>query len=85
MASSGEIISLSNKRGAVMNWDLILGIALLVYSLICFYVAFAKPEWIWKTGKVRLFVKTLGDKGTVILIVVFGFIALVIGLLTLFI
>ena len=66
-----------------MNWDLILGIFLLLYALICLYVAFAKPEWVWKTGKVRWFLKTLGENGTVIMLVVFGIVSLVVGLLIL--
>jgi len=67
-----------------MNWDMTLGIFLLIYSVICLYVAFAKPEWVWKTGKVRWFLKTLGDKGTMIMLVAFGFASLVGGLLLLF-
>ena len=67
-----------------MDWNSIFGYFLLVYGVICFYVAFTKPEWVWKTGKVRWFVKNLGEKGTVILLVVFGSAALIAGLLILF-
>ena len=66
-----------------MDWILALGIFLVVYSVLCFIVAFLKPAWVWKTGKLRGFVELLGETGTVIMLAVIGLITLVGGILIL--
>jgi hypothetical protein len=64
-----------------MDWTIFLGILLILYGAACFYVAFAKPSWAWKTGKFRGFIEILGESGTIILLVVIGVLTLVGGLL----
>lgn len=53
-----------------------LGWFLIIYGVFVLYAAFAKPSWMWNTGKVQGFVKLLKERGTVILFVVFGLAAL---------
>ena len=53
-----------------------LGWFLVIYGALVLYAAFAKPSWIWNTGKVQGFVKLLKERGTVILFVVIGVAAL---------
>lgn len=70
-----------------MLWQLILGLFLLVYGIFVFYIALTKkPDKIWNMGKIQGFVKILGEKGTVIFFIVWGVIALAVGiyLLTLY-
>ncbi|NND84883.1 MAG: hypothetical protein HKN46_07005 [Acidimicrobiia bacterium] len=56
-----------------------LGWFLVVYGVFVLWSAFAKPAWVWNTGKVQGFVKLLKETGTVILFVVFGLAALIGG------
>lgn len=65
--------------GGIMDTGAIIGIALLAYAALCFWVAFAKPAWVWKLGKIEGFVRLLGQTGTVVFIAVFGAAALVAG------
>jgi len=44
------------------------------------YIAIKKPEKIWKMGKIQGFVKTLGEKGTVIFFIVWAAIAFGLGI-----
>lgn len=57
-----------------------IGIALIVYGALTLYVALAKPEPVWRMGKIQGFVQLLSEKGTVILFVVVGLAALAAGL-----
>ena len=66
-----------------MDWIMAIGIFLVVYSVLCFLVAFAKPKWVWETGKLRGFVELIGVTGTVIMLAVIGTVTLVSGLLIL--
>ena len=63
-----------------MDWVTGLGIFLVIYSVLCFIVAFVKPKWVWETGKLRGFVEILGETGTVIMLVVIGIVTLVGGI-----
>lgn len=49
-----------------MNWNPILGLLALAYAVAVVFIAFKKPEAIWKMGKIQGFVKVLGEQGTVI-------------------
>jgi hypothetical protein len=60
------------------------GIVLIVYGVICLYVGFYKPTWLWEAGKIQSFIKLLGEKGTVILLGVVGGLSLVGGILLYF-
>lgn len=59
----------------------IVGIILVLYGLACLYIALAKPQAIWKLGKIQGFIQLLGEKGTVILLVVLGVGTLIGGIL----
>ena len=63
-----------------MDWVTGIGIFLVVYAVLCFIVAFAKPKWVWDTGKLRGFVELIGVKGTVIMLAVIGLICLTGGI-----
>jgi len=66
-----------------MDWIMALGIFLVVYSVLCFLVAFAKSKCVWETGKLRGFVELIGETGTVIMLAVIGIVTLVGGVLIL--
>ena len=59
---------------------LYLGIFLLVYAIVVFWITLAKPAKIWNMGKIQGFIKILGDVGTRIFFAVWGFAALGIGI-----
>jgi len=44
----------------------ILGIFLLIYSVAVILITIKKPKSIWKMKKIQLFIKFLGESGTVI-------------------
>lgn len=50
----------------------LLAIFLILYGLACLYVGLAKPKAIWRLGKFKGFIQLLGEKGTVIMLVVLG-------------
>ncbi len=50
----------------------IVGILLILYGLACFYIGLAKPQAIWKMGKIQGFVQLLGEKGTVAMMLILG-------------
>lgn len=62
----------------------ILGLLLIIYAIIVFFSAVAKPAIVWNSFKVRGFVKVLGEKGTLILFYILGGAALLLGVLLLF-
>ncbi|MEX1308395.1 MAG: hypothetical protein AB1Z19_07700 [Eubacteriales bacterium] len=55
-----------------MNWNPLVGLLALVYGALCLFWGVKKPEKIWEMGKIKMFRKVLGEKGTVILFFVFG-------------
>lgn len=59
----------------------VVGIILVLYGIACFYIALAKPKAVWNLGKIRGFVELLGERGTVILLVVLGLGTLIGGIL----
>ncbi len=56
------------------------GIGLIAYAVFVIAVTVFKPAPIWRMGKIQVFVKLLGERGTVIFFVVFALIAAGIGL-----
>jgi hypothetical protein len=50
----------------------IVGILLVIYGIACLYIGLAKPQAIWKLGKIQGFVQLLGEKGTVFMMLVLG-------------
>jgi len=59
---------------------LYLGIGLIVYAVLVFWITIAKPGKIWNMGKIQGFIKILGDIGTRIFFAVWGLAALGIGI-----
>lgn len=50
----------------------LLGILLVIYAVAVFFIAFKKPEKVWKMAKIQMFVKLMGVGGTVIFFYVFA-------------
>lgn len=63
-----------------MNGLALLGLFLILYSVIVVVLAIKKPKSIWEMGKIKFFIKLLGDKGTVIMFYVIAAVALGFGI-----
>lgn len=63
-----------------MNGLALIGILLIVYAAFLVFVAVKKPEKIWHMAKIRMFIKVMGEQGTVIFFYVFAAICLVGGI-----
>jgi hypothetical protein len=59
---------------------LYLGIFLIVYSILVFWITIKKPAKIWSMGKIKGFTSILGDVGTQIFFAIFGLAALGVGI-----
>ena len=57
----------------------ILGIVLIIYGILCMYIALVKPPFIWNLGKLKVMRKMMGDKGQLIFLLLWGVVAIVIG------
>lgn len=68
-----------------MNWYPLLALLALAYAGLVVFLAVKKPEKLWKMGKIQMFVKVLGERGTEIFFYVWAvlFVALAVWLLTL--
>ena len=62
-----------------MNGLAFLGIIMVIYSAFVVWIAIKKPPKIWGMAKVKLFIKVLGEKGTVIFFYIFALIVAVVG------
>ncbi|HKL11690.1 MAG TPA: hypothetical protein VJ990_09590 [Clostridia bacterium] len=58
----------------------LFGIFLLVYSAAVVLLTVKKPDSIWKMKKIQLFIKYLGESGTVIFFYAWAIMAAAIGL-----
>lgn len=63
-----------------MNGYALLGILCMIYAIAVFFMALKKPEKIWQMAKIRMFVKILGEKGTVIFFYVFAALMIALGI-----
>lgn len=63
-----------------MNGLALIGILLIVYAAFVVYIAVRKPEAIWNMAKIKVFIKIMGEKGTVIFFYIIAVIAVVIGI-----
>ena len=63
-----------------MNGLALLGILLIAYAVLVVWIAVKKPPKIWQMAKIKLFIKALGEKGTVIFFYVFAAVALGFGI-----
>lgn len=57
----------------------VLGIILIIYGILCMYIAFMKPPFIWNLGKLKVMRKMMGEKGLLIFLIVWGVAAIIIG------
>jgi hypothetical protein len=48
-----------------MNGLALLGIVLIFYALAVLAIAIKKPKTIWEMKKIQMFIKYLGEEGTV--------------------
>ncbi len=63
-----------------MNGLALLGLFLILYAILVVVLAVKKPKSIWEMGKIKFFIKLLGDKGTVIMFYVIAAVALGFGI-----
>jgi len=63
-----------------MNGLALLGILLKLYAAAVVLIAIKKPEKIWNMAKIRMFIKILGESGTVIFFYVFAAICFGVGI-----
>ena len=56
-----------------------LGILMVAYAALVVWIAVKKPPKIWGMAKIKLFIKVLGEKGTVIFFYIFALIFAVVG------
>lgn len=50
----------------------LLGLILIVYGAAVIFITVKKPEQVWEMGKIRMFRKILGEKGTEIFFYLFA-------------
>lgn len=50
----------------------LLGLILIAYAVAVVFITLKKPEQIWNMGKIRMFRKILGEKGTDIFFYIFS-------------
>ena len=63
-----------------MDGYALLGILCFIYAIALFFMALKKPEKIWQMAKIRMFVKVMGEKGTVIFFYVFAGLMIALGI-----
>jgi hypothetical protein len=63
-----------------MNGLALLGLFLILYAVVVVVLAIKKPKSIWEMGKIKFFIKLLGDKGTMVLFFVIAAVALGFGI-----
>ncbi len=62
-----------------MNGLALLGLILILYSVVVVVLTVKKPKSIWEMGKIKAFIKVLGERGTVILFYIIAAVALGFG------
>ena len=50
----------------------LIGILLILYAVLVIVLAVKKPKSIWEMGKIKLFRRLLGEKGTVVFFYIFA-------------
>ena len=58
----------------------ILSIFLIIYGIIVLYLTLSKSSIVFKNPKTKMFQKLLGEKGTYVFFLLFGLIALGVGI-----
>lgn len=60
----------------------ILSIILIIYGIVCIFIGFTKMPAVWNMGKLRIMAKMFkGDRNLQIFIIVWGIIALTVGII----
>lgn len=62
-----------------MNGMAFLGILMVAYAALVVWIAVKQPPKIWGMAKIKLFIKVLGEKGTVIFFYIFALLFAVVG------
>lgn len=57
-----------------MNGMALVGLLMVVYAAFVVFIALKKPPKIWNMAKIKVFIKIMGEKGTVIFFIVFAII-----------
>lgn len=55
-------------------------LVLIIYGILCLFIGIMKPPVIWNMGKFKVMEKMMGKNGLRIFVLVWGAIALAIGL-----
>lgn len=63
-----------------MNGLAILGLVLILYAVMVFWIVIKKPDKLWNMSKIELFKKVLGEKGAVIFFYIWGIVFAGIGI-----
>lgn len=63
-----------------MNGFALLGILAFVYAGLVFFITIKKPKVIWDMAKIKGFRKVLGERGTVIFFIIWGLLAIALGI-----
>lgn len=58
-----------------------LSIILIIYGVLCVVIGLLKPPFIWNMKKFEVMEKMFGKKGLVIFVIVWGIIAIAVGVL----
>jgi hypothetical protein len=58
-----------------------LSIVLIVYGVLCVAIGLLKPPFIWNMKKFEVMEKMFGKKGLVIFVIVWGIIAIAVGVI----
>lgn len=57
----------------------LLGLILIAYAVAVVFLTLKKPEQLWNMGKIRMFRKILGEKGTDVFFYIFSLAAAAFG------
>lgn len=63
-----------------MNIMALLGILCFLYAALVVFIAVKKPPALWKMAKIQMFIKLMGEQGTVIFFYVFAALAVCLGI-----
>jgi hypothetical protein len=63
-----------------MNGLALLGVFLILYAALVIYIAISKPKTIWEMKKIKMFIKYLGENGTVYFFYAWAILAAGIGI-----
>lgn len=65
------------KENVMGTWSIVL----IVYGVLCLFIGLLKPPFIWNMKKFEVMEKMFGKKGLVIFVIVWGLIAIAVGII----